>query len=78
MVAIDATACSGVVSLTVATKNAGDRARARPVSFTVTGTRAAKGVSCVYTPAVNADGTVTWACAFGSANNKYVPAECRI
>jgi type IV pilus assembly protein PilA len=73
--AIDGTACNGVVALATATKNLLSGACAGGV-VTVTGTAAAKGVSLVYTPAVNADGTVTWACV--GSDNKYVPAECRV
>lgn len=72
---IDGTACNGVTALANATKNLQTGACAGGV-VTVTGTPAAKGVSLTYTPAVNADGTVTWTCV--GSDNKYVPAECRV
>jgi len=48
--------------------------------ITVTGTSAAKNVSLTLTPSLDATtGMVNWTCAVSSAaNNKYVPAECRV
>jgi len=76
--AIGAGSCLGVTNLAVATKNVTSSACADATGIlTVTGTAAAKGVVLTYTPAVNADGTVTWTCTTAAANNKFVPAECR-
>lgn len=48
--------------------------------ITVVGTTAAKGVTLTLTPSLDTTtGMVNWTCAVSSAaNNKYVPAECRI
>ena len=75
---IDATSCRGVTDLAAATANTLDSACVDGV-VTITGTAAAQGVVLTYTPLDNADGTITWTCAVdAAANNKYVPAECRI
>jgi type IV pilus assembly protein PilA len=73
---IDATACNGVVALVTATKNLASGSCGANGVVTVTGSAAAKGVTLTYTPGVNVDGTVTWACQ--GSDNKYVPAECRV
>jgi type IV pilus assembly protein PilA len=77
---IIAGSCRGVVNLAVATKNVLSSTCADATGVVqVTGTPAAKDVVLTFTPGVNADGTVTWACAVSAAaNNKYVPAECRV
>lgn len=47
--------------------------------ITVTYTAAAGGVVLTLTPTLTANGEVTWVCAVSTAaNNKYVPANCRI
>ena len=48
--------------------------------ITVTGNSAAKSVSLTLTPSLDTTtGMVNWTCAVSSsANNKYVPAECRV
>jgi type IV pilus assembly protein PilA len=73
---IDATACNGVTDLSTATKNLASSSCADGV-VTVVGTDAAKGVTLTFTPGINPDGTVTWACTSPAAEHKYVPAECR-
>lgn len=74
---VDATACNGVNTFTTATKNVSSLACANGV-LTVTMTPAAKGVVLTLTPSVANAGGITWTCAVSSsANNKYVPAECR-
>ena len=72
--------CLGVTDLTTATKNvASSSCTAATGVVEVVGTAAAKAVELTYTPTVNADGTVAWACTVNTpaTNNKYVPAECR-
>ena len=45
----------------------------------ITYTPAAAGIVVSLTPTLTANGDVTWVCAVtGAANNKYVPANCRI
>ena len=45
----------------------------------ITYTAAAASVVINLTPTLTANGDVTWTCAVvGAANNKYVPANCRI
>ena len=77
--AITSTACQGVNITSTATKNMASLACSTGV-VTVTGTTAAKGVVLTFTPTIQSDDSaVAWACAVGSAaNNKYVPAECRV
>ena len=74
--AINTTACNGITNSTVATKNLASYTCANGV-LSVTGTAAAKNVLLTFTPGVNADGNVAWACSTASTNYKYVPAECR-
>jgi len=75
---IGAGSCRGVTDLTTDTKNlASSTCTDTTGVIVVTGTAAAKDVALTYTPVVNAEGTITWACTTASANNKYVPAECR-
>jgi type IV pilus assembly protein PilA len=75
---IAAGACRGVTDLTTDTKNlASSTCTDTTGVIQVVGTDAAKNVALTYTPDVNAEGTITWACSTDSANNKYVPAECR-
>lgn len=78
--ALPADACLGVTDLAVATANV-DSSACTPATgvVAITGTAAAKGVVLTYTPNVNTDGTVEWACTVTNPadNNKYVPAECR-
>jgi type IV pilus assembly protein PilA len=73
--AIDATACNGVTDITVATKNAASSSCAAGI-IAVTGTAAAKGVVLTFTPTLNADGVIAWACT-SVGGDQYVPAECR-
>lgn len=74
---VDATACNGVNTFTTATKNVSSLTCANGV-LTVTMTSVAKGVVLTLTPSVANAGGITWTCAVSSsANNKYVPAECR-
>lgn len=75
---IAAGACAGVTNLATATDNtASSNCTDATGVVAVTGTTAAKGVVLTFTPTVNADGTVVWACTTDAANYKYVPAECR-
>jgi type IV pilus assembly protein PilA len=75
---VDATSCRGVDDLATATRNTASSTCVAGV-INIVGTAAAAGVDLTYTPAPNADGTITWTCVVGAAaDNKYVPAECRI
>ncbi len=75
---IDANSCLGVTNTTVATTNVASLACATGV-VTLTTTAAAGGVTITLTPLPNADGNITWTCAVSdAADNKYVPAECRV
>ena len=77
--AIEAGACAGVTDLATATENTASSACTDTTGvIAVTGTDKAKDVVLTFTPSVNADGTVAWACTADSEDNfKYVPAECR-
>lgn len=74
--AVNANACNGVSVITVPTVNAASSACANGV-ITVTGTAQAQNVVLTYTPTLNADGVIAWACTSAAADAKYVPAECR-
>jgi type IV pilus assembly protein PilA len=78
--AIAAGSCLGVTNVATATKNT-NATTCDDVTgaIQVTGTTAAKGVVLTYTPTLTADGIISWLCTVDTAaNNKYVPAECRI
>jgi len=73
-------ACKGVNTFTTAdaTKNTDKLECGDDGLLTVTGTAAAKGVVLTFSPTTTA-GTIKWVCKVSaSANNKYVPAECRV
>ena len=75
------TVCLGVNQTSPATKNmASLECDDTTGAITVTGTDAAKNVELTFTPTPATDGSaVAWTCAVSSAaNNKYVPAECRV
>jgi type IV pilus assembly protein PilA len=75
---IGAGACAGITNLTTATKNTASSTCTDTTGvIAVTGTTASKGVVLTYTPTVNADNTIVWACTTTATNYKYVPAECR-
>lgn len=75
---IAAGSCKGVNTFTTATTNVASLACTDNTGvLTVTMTSAAKGVVLTLTPTAS-DAGITWKCAVSSsANNKYVPAECR-
>jgi len=76
--AIGAGSCSGVTNISVATTNAASSTCTDLTGvIAVTGTAAAKAVVLTYTPTLNADGVIAWACTSVAADAKYVPAECR-
>jgi type IV pilus assembly protein PilA len=72
---VAATACRGVTDSTVATRNTASLTCTGAGIITVTGTNAAGAAVLTYTPAINADGNVTWTCVGTPA--RFVPAECR-
>ena len=77
---IDGTSCRGVNTWAAAPPNSHvtSLACANGV-LTVTMDATAKNVVFSLTPGVGANDSVTWDCNVGNAaNNKYVPAECRI
>ena len=79
--AIAAGSCRGVTTFTTATTNTASLACADATGvITVVSTTAAGGVTLTLTPTFAAgDAEISWACAVDdAANNKYVPAECRI
>jgi type IV pilus assembly protein PilA len=78
---LDANSCRGVTLVTTADATANvDNSTCAAGIITVTGTDAAQNVVLTYTPVVNATtGNTEWTCTVDdAANNKYVPAECRI
>jgi type IV pilus assembly protein PilA len=77
---IAAGACRGVTDLVVPTDNTLSSTCTDATGvIAVTGTVKAKSVVLTLTPVVNADGTIKWTCTnSAAANNKYVPAECRV
>ena len=80
-VIVGSTPCRGITPISTGTQNVLTAVCAADTGvITITGTPRAQGVQLTYTPAVVAgEGTITWACAVSAAaNNKYVPAECRV
>lgn len=72
-------AATGYVSPTATANVASITITAATGAIVITYTAAAAGVVLTLTPALAATGEVTWTCAVtGAANNKYVPANCRI
>jgi type IV pilus assembly protein PilA len=71
--------CAGVTDLATATKNVASSLCADATGVIAITTTAAAGASTIsLTPALNADGTMTWSCTtLPAANFKYVPNECR-
>ena len=77
--ALNAAACDGVEGVATATTNLASAACSGNGVVTVTGTTKAKGVVMTYTPGLTSEGVITWLCEVDdAANNKYVPAECRV
>jgi type IV pilus assembly protein PilA len=75
---IAAGACLGVTNLAAATDNvASSNCTDASGVIDVTTTAKAGAFVITFTPVVNADGTITWACSVPAASNKYAPAECR-
>ena len=72
--------CRGVTDTTVATNNLASLACTDASGLvTLVTTANAGGVTITLSPAPNADGTIVWTCAVGAAaDNRFVPAECRI
>jgi type IV pilus assembly protein PilA len=71
--------CAGVPDLAVATDNVESSSCADATgAITVVTTARAGALNLVFTPTVNADGTIEWACTTpDAANFKFVPSECR-
>ena len=79
--ALGAGTCRGVTDLVTGTDNVASSLCADATGIiTITGTAQAQSVVLTYTPSIVAvDGTIEWDCAVADvADNKYVPAECRI
>ena len=79
--AIAAGSCRGVTDITVATTNTTSLTCTDATGvITVISTAAAGSVTIALTPTFAAgDAEISWGCAVSdAANNKYVPAECRI
>ena len=75
---LPADACAGVTDITTATDNTLSSTCTEATGvIAVTGTDAAQDVVLTFTPSINADGTVAWACTTVADDFKYVPAECR-
>jgi type IV pilus assembly protein PilA len=77
---IGAGSCKGVTDVTTATVNTTSITCADLTGIvTATGTTKAGDTVLTLTPSLNADGVIVWVCAVSAAaNNKYVPAECRV
>ncbi|TAA45118.1 pilin [Corallincola spongiicola] len=78
--AIAVGSCLGVTNISVATKNVASSTCTDTTGvIAVTGSASSKSVALTYTPTLNADGVITWACTVNNpaTNNKYAPAECR-
>ena len=79
--ALGAGTCRGVTDLATGTDNvASSTCTDLTGVIEITGTAQAQNVELTYTPSiVPGEGTIEWDCTVDvAANNKYVPAECRI
>ena len=78
--AVDANSCRGVSTFSAAVTNSHvDSLACANGVLTVNMDTTAKDVTFSLTPVLAANDSVTWDCNVSSAaNNKYVPAECRI
>jgi len=75
---IAAGACLGYDNLAVATQNvASSTCTDLTGVIAVTTTARAGATTLTFTPTVNGDGTVVWACTAPAGDNNIVPAECR-
>ena len=73
-----ATACRGVQNLATATQNLTSLTCGSIGVLTMVTTARAGNLTLTLTPALNADGVVTWDCAATGTNAaRLVPAECR-
>ena len=74
---LNATACNGVSTLTVATDNVSAFDCVGNGVLTVTTTPLAGSVTLTLAPDYNADDKVQWHCTRTAGQNKHVPSECR-
>lgn len=76
---LDATACSGVATITstTATKNVASLTCQGVGNITVTTTTAAGGVTLTLSPIFMGTDLVDWRCQRTAGENKYVSPECR-
>lgn len=76
---LDATACSGVVTITsaTATKNVASLTCQGVGNITVTTTAAAGGVTLTLSPVFMGTDLVDWRCQRAAGENKHVSPECR-
>jgi len=76
--AIKTGSCLGVTNVSVATTNVQSSTCTDTTGvIAITGSAAAKDVVLTFTPSLNTDGVITWACTSAATSFKYVPAECR-
>jgi type IV pilus assembly protein PilA len=71
----DATSCNGVNTITAQVGEVVSLGCAAGV-ITVTMSARAKNVALVFTPTIGSGDSIDWACT-STAEDKYVPAECR-
>lgn len=74
---LDATACNGVNTLSVATSNVASFGCVGNGVITVTTTALAGAVTLTLAPNYNPNEVVTWRCTRTAGQTKHVPAECR-
>ncbi|WP_423161624.1 pilin [Stenotrophomonas geniculata] len=74
---LDARVCADVPILTVATENAATLSCVGNGVLNVQTTTLAGTVSLDFTPTLNSDGVLVWACQMRAGTSRHVPAICR-
>lgn len=74
---LDARACADVPALPAATANVAALSCSGNGVLSVQTTAVAGGLSLEFTPALNSDGTLVWACRIEAGSSRHVPSICR-
>ncbi|WP_216821977.1 pilin [Stenotrophomonas sp. SAU14A_NAIMI4_5] len=74
---LDARACADVPALPAATANVAALSCSGNGVLSVQTTAVAGGLSLEFTPALNSDGILVWACRIEAGSSRHVPSICR-
>lgn len=75
--ALDARACADVPALAAATENVAALSCGGNGVLTLQTSTVAGGVSLDFTPTLNSDGILVWACEIKAGSSRHVPSVCR-